>query len=153
MCIRDRFYRVRVKRDDSVVEIQICKKVFISVHGITRSKIDILVNKMKHDGEIPRDLRGIHDNCPHRMSKDTIKTVHEHISSFQSQNSHYTLKKSERIYLDESLNIKKMYNLYEGKFPDTAVSYESYRAIFNKHFNINFKSSPGIYTVDYKHIQ
>lgn len=132
------FYRVRVKRENNVEEIQVCKKAFICLHGTTRGKIDCLVTKIKNDCTIPRDFRGTHKNRPHKMNEDAIKAVHEHINSFQSRNSHYSLKKSDRIYVDDSLNIRKMFDLYIEKYPDFAISYESYRTIFNNDFNIGF---------------
>lgn len=132
-------YRIRVKQDDDMVEeMTVCKNAFISLHGITRGKVECLVSKMKKDAVAPRDLRGHHQNRPRKLKDETVATIKKHISSFQSRNSHYSLKKSERVYLDESLNIQKMFDLYKERYSDYPVSYETYRSIFNNDFNISF---------------
>lgn len=137
------YYRVKIKRETGVEDIPVCKNAFVSLNGITRGKVDILVSKLKKSNEAPRDLRGLHKNHPYKMDEEIKKAVHEHINSFPSRNSHYSLKKSERTYLDDSLNIKKMFQMFKEKYslliqkwPN--FSYESYRSIFNLDFNIGF---------------
>lgn len=132
-------YRIRVKQENGIVEeIIVCKPAFSSLHGVTRDKVECLVSKMKKGAVAPRDLRGHHQNRPNKLRDETVARIKEHISSFQSRNSHYSLKKSERIYLDESLNIQKIFDLFKDKYSEYPVSYESYRSIFNNNFNISF---------------
>lgn len=132
-------YRVKFKREQGIVEeMTVCKQAFINLHGISRGKIEYLVSKLKKDATAPRDLRGTHDNRPRKLNDESIAAIKEHISSFKSRNSHYSLKKSERVYLDESLNIQKMFDLYEQRYPEFSISYESYRTVFNNFFNISF---------------
>ena len=67
-----------------------------------------------------------------------MNCVREHIRSFKGRKSHYGLKKTEKLYLPEDLNVKKMHNMYCQKFLDCKVSYETYRKIFVNNFNISF---------------
>lgn len=132
-------YRVRVRQGDDIVEeVTVCKNAFISLHGVTRGKVECLVSKIKKDAMAPRDLRGHHNNRPRKLKDETVATIKKHISSFKSRNSHYSLVKSDRVYLDESLNITKMFEMYKEKYPEYPVSYESYRSVFNSEFNISF---------------
>ncbi|KAJ4429374.1 hypothetical protein ANN_21531 [Periplaneta americana] len=52
-------YRVRVKREDIVHEIPICRKAFMAVRGITRRRL-MTVQKFIKSGVSPRDGRGQH---------------------------------------------------------------------------------------------
>lgn len=67
-----------------------------------------------------------------------VELVEEHIRSFKGRVSHYSLKKSRKLYLPETLNIKKMYLFFREKHPARKISYESYRLIFTTKFNIGF---------------
>lgn len=67
-----------------------------------------------------------------------VQLVEGHIRSFKGRVSHYSLKKSRKLYLPETLNIKKMYLLFCEKYPEQKISYESYRVIFTTKFNIGF---------------
>lgn len=49
------YYRIRANNQDQIQEIQVCKNAFISLHGITRSKVDVSVNEIKL-GNVSRDL-------------------------------------------------------------------------------------------------
>lgn len=61
----------------------------------------------------------------------------DHIS-FNGRGAHYFTKDSSKKYLPEDLNVSKMHKLFKEKYPDVKVSYESYRTVFNNHFNISF---------------
>ena len=77
-------------------------------------------------------------NRPHAHSREVIQLVKDHIGSFEGRKSHYSLASSKRLYLPDELNITKMYGFYCQKYPDNLVSYETYRRVFNEHFNISF---------------
>ncbi|KYN15185.1 hypothetical protein ALC57_12595 [Trachymyrmex cornetzi] len=72
---------------------------------------------MKHaEGKCAgNDDRGEAPN-PRKLSDDIINNVCEHIQSFPANVSHYTREhNSARKYLNENLNIRKMYMLYKEK--------------------------------------
>ncbi|KAJ4440156.1 hypothetical protein ANN_08294, partial [Periplaneta americana] len=35
-------YKVRVKREDAVIEVPVCSKAFVSVHGITKKRREVI---------------------------------------------------------------------------------------------------------------
>lgn len=130
-------YRVRVNRENSCTEINVCSKAFISMHGITKKKLEVIQRYLKK-GVSPKDGRGQHSNRKHRVTTQALEAVRQHISSFKGERSHYSLKTSKKVYLPSELNITKMYELFKKSYPTQSVSYEKYRLVFNTEFNIGF---------------
>lgn len=131
-------YRVRVVTDGKTCEIPVCQKAFLSFHGIKSKKLEVLQKSLKESGAPPKDKRGRHKTRPNKLPSDVKKSIIDHIKSFKGRQSHYSLKDSSKMYLPEELNIKKMHRMYLEKFPTFRVSYESYRTIFVRDFNISF---------------
>lgn len=117
-----------------------CKKGFQSIHDIGLGKLNYPLQKLKANPDPPRDGRGLHDNRPRKTDKDTLEKVHNHIKSFPSRYNHYSLTKTNKVYLSENLNIKQMHEMFLLVHPEEAcnVSYENYRTILNRDFNISF---------------
>lgn len=130
-------YTIRVKRNDTAVDIPICYKAMLALHGITSQRIQNIQKSLKATGTAPKDGRGRHKNRPQMLPKETTETIHAHINSFRGRHSHYSLNDSKRLYLPETLNIKKMHQMYIEKYQNK-VSYETYRNIFNTKHNISF---------------
>lgn len=130
-------YRVRVK-EDRIVEIPVCYKAFLSIHGITKGKLEHLQKALKNRGTPPTDKRGQHSSKIKSLPDATYQHVFNHISSFKGRLSHYSLGDSKKRYLPEELNIKKMFNMFKEVHPTEKISYETYRNIFNTKFNISF---------------
>lgn len=59
------------------------------------------------------DMRGKHANHVHRLSEETRQAVMKHIAGFKGRKSHYSIRDSQRIYLPEELNVKKMHRMFE----------------------------------------
>lgn len=131
-------YRVRGQIGDGVKEVVVCRKAFMAMHGISKSKIQYLVHSLRTIGKAPTDNRGKHGNRPWKLSDETVNAIKQHIGSFPGRNSHYGLKDTTKVYLSEELNISKMFSLFKEAYPTIKASYESYRDIFNTKFNISF---------------
>lgn len=139
-------YRVRIVRQDcteskqneaNFEEIQVCAKFFLAVHGITGSKLQYLQSALKMTGTYPKDRRG--GTNYKKLKPDALQAVHSHIQSFKSRKSHYSLHDNAgKTYLPEDLNIKKMFVMFQEKYPNLKVSYQTYREIFRKDYNIGF---------------
>ncbi|CAH1113763.1 unnamed protein product [Psylliodes chrysocephalus] len=123
-------YRIRALVGENTKEFNVCRKAFIAIHGISKKKVEILVSSLKETGYTPQDKRGKHTNHLNKLSLETLSLVRQHINSFKGRGSHYSLKDSTKIYLSEELNVKK--NAYNK------ISYESYRQVFCRDFNISF---------------
>ncbi|KAI4455531.1 dna-directed rna polymerases i ii and iii subunit rpabc2 [Holotrichia oblita] len=136
--LRDNSYdfKVRIKDGTSVKEIQICQLAFRNMHGITNRILITLKKYISSEGHSLKDMRSKHKNRRHALSKEQCESMHEHIKSFKGRKAHYSLMKSDKIYLPEDLNVKRMWNMYHEKYSIRKVSYESYRRVND--FNIKF---------------
>jgi hypothetical protein len=123
-------YRVRVKRNEKMVEVPVCAKAFASIYGVTRDKIEYIQKPLKSTGQSPQDARGTHKNRPRKISEETFNKI-------DARTSHYSMEKTSKIYLPEELNITKMFNMFKEANSDVTISYETYRTTFKK-FNISF---------------
>lgn len=132
-------YRVRGKVDGNVTsDLEVCRTAFLSIQGIGKKRVERLVRSLQESGKSPKNKKGKYDNRPWKLPEATKDLMRDHISSFNSRNSHYGLKDSKKKYLDECLNVRKMYYLFKEKYPDVKGSYEIYRTIFATEFNIGF---------------
>ncbi|KAI4472095.1 dna-directed rna polymerases i ii and iii subunit rpabc2 [Holotrichia oblita] len=132
-------FKVRIKDGTSVKEILICQLALRNMHGITNRRLITLKKYISSEGHSLKDMRGKHKNRRHALSKEQYESMHEHIKSFTGRKAHYSLMKSDKIYLPEDLNnVKRMWNMYHEKYPIRKVSYKSYRRVFVNDFNIKF---------------
>lgn len=82
-------YRVLAMIDSEIKEMIICKKAFMSIHGISRKKIEYLVASLKKTGCAPVDKRGKHNS--HVKLNDNVKSlIRGHINSFKGKISIYS---------------------------------------------------------------
>lgn len=136
-------YRVRINSELGTTDVQVCKKAFIALHGLTKRRLDTIQQSLKSVGVSPRDKRGLHKNRPHKLTPHQLESVCNHIKSFKGRLSHYSNEKTKRLYLPEELSIKQMHRMYKEKCKETnnlrgIVSGESYRTILNTRFNVAF---------------
>lgn len=131
-------YKIRYLYENKLTELEVCRDEFIALHGITKRRIEYLLTSLKNTGMSPIDKRGKHSKRPLKLSDDTHNKIKEHISSFKGRGSHYSIKDSQKKYLSEELNIIKMWEMFKNMYPGNKASYETYRTIFTKEFNIGF---------------
>lgn len=131
-------YRVRVIRNEKAIEIPVCYKAFLSLHGVTNRRIQSIKKSLLNIGTFKPDQRGKHTNRPSKISLETTNCVISFLKSLKGRKAHYSLKVSSKIYLSEDLNIKKLHNMYASKHPRNLISYEKFREIFSTKFNISF---------------
>ncbi|GFS25892.1 hypothetical protein ElyMa_005195300 [Elysia marginata] len=83
-------------------------------------------------------MRGHHANRPHAMTDEERGLIISHIQSFRGRVSHYSRRKTRKVYLPEDINISKMHAMFVEKHPNVKCSYDTYRDTFNNKFNISF---------------
>lgn len=93
--------------NDLVKEIPVCYKAFMAVHGVKAKRIQNIQKSLKLTGKAPTDGRGKYDHKSIKTPENARQSVIDHITSFQGRRAHYSLSKTKKIYLPESLNIKK----------------------------------------------
>ena len=105
-------YRVRVCRSEGTFEQDVCRAAFISLHGITKRRLETIKKSLLKTDLPPEDRRGPHENRPRKVPDDAMNNIEAHIKSFKGRESHYSLKKTHEVYLSKDLNVQKMHNLY-----------------------------------------
>ena len=103
-------YKVRFMKDVTLIEVPICYKGFISIHGITPRRVKTLQTMLTTKGKIVKDGRGCHNNRPNKIPEESVDKIQEHIQSLKGRRSHYSRHDSKKIYLDDTLDIKKLYS-------------------------------------------
>lgn len=131
-------YRVLVRKDGVAIDVKVCLKAFMSIHGISEDKVRYIRNSLVSVGKAPTDMRGKHSNRPHKLSEETLTKMDTFCKSLKGRKSHYSLKDSHRTYLPEHLNVAKLHVMYTTQNPDNKVSYECFRDFFDKNLNISF---------------
>ena len=122
---------------------RVCKTFFLNTLDVSHQRVSTAHSKQEHlPGVVNNDRRGkMPGSRSNKISEEQLSLVREHIKSFQTIESHYCRKDSNRKYLDPDLSLKKMYELYckwcatEGTKP---VLLHKYREIFNTEFNLGF---------------
>ena len=121
--------------------VRVCKKFFLATLSIGKKVVDYALKKKVSGVYVGTDMRGKKPSG-NKFPSHVIDFVHKHIESFPRTASHYTRKDSQREYLDQNLNIRKMYKLYtelasqEGM--TEVISERSYRKIFCENYNLSF---------------
>ena len=101
-------------RNEKGINVTICQKAFILIHGFGKKRVEVLRKKVASGSLCPEpDRRGKHSNRPHKVPELIHKKVREHIMSFPARQSHYSRhKNSGRMYLSADLSIERMYELF-----------------------------------------
>lgn len=130
-------YKVRVVRNEKVEELRVCFTAFKSIFGVTNRRLQTVKFAITTTGKAPIDKRGTHKNRPHKISDEVHKAMMDFFGSLKGRKAHYSLKDSNKVYLPENLNVKKLLALFLQKY-NTDISYEKFRQTFVENFNISF---------------
>ena len=101
-------------RNQKGIDIKVCQKAFIWIHGFGKRRLEVLRKKFLAGFLLPEpDQRGRHVNRPNKVSEELHQKVCDHIASFPSRPSHYSRhRNSSRLYLSPDLSIERMYELF-----------------------------------------
>lgn len=106
-------YSIRVGIND----VEVCKKAFCSLHGIGKSRVERIVQKIKNKVPSPIDNRGKHSNRPNKLPASICFQINTHINSIPKRNSHYSRSDNGNTkYMSPDLSIAKLYRLYLQKY-------------------------------------
>ena len=117
--------------------VRVCKTFFLNTLHVSNKLLHYNTSKIRNEYGVNRlDQRG-HQSSANRIPESKRKEVRAHINSFPCMESHYCRSQTERKYLEASLNVRKMYDMYKKSAHDP-VKENIYRQIFNEHFNLAF---------------
>lgn len=117
--------------------IQVCSQTFKNILGVSARRVATLITKKKLGQLIFKNLRGSNPRSHAHKSKYTeedVNLVKAHISSFPTEESHYTRHKTTKLYLSPDLNINRMYKVFKKDHPEANIDQRFYRRVFRKHF-------------------
>lgn len=121
-------------------KVRVCKDFFIKTLDISEKMARSSLSNTSGDG-ICESSKGGNQTPKNKISDADKDKVREHIKSFQTIESHYCRKDTTKAYLEGTLNLTKMYELYTLKCIEwitTPVKESMYRKIFTSEFNIAF---------------
>jgi hypothetical protein len=93
-------------------EIRVCKKFFLKTLAINQGNVESTIKDAGDGGTFTgEDKRGKKEPA-NKTKPERVEFVKKHIESFPVIESHYTRKDTHRLYLNQSLSIRKMHQLY-----------------------------------------
>ena len=117
-------------------KVKVSKKMFLDTLDITDVVVFTALGKKTEIGTGGIEKRGKHTGRDKESEKDEPR---QHINNMKSL---YARKDSKREYLDSSLNLQKIYELYvdirKKEGCTTPASESTYRSVFNFEFNLSF---------------
>lgn len=118
-------------------KIQVCQAMFLSVLNIRKDRVR-RVAKVCFEGKIPKELRGGDRVSVKHIDKK--QNIRQFLNGLPAKESHYNRQKSKRVYLDSSLNMRKLFDIYiEQCAPEfKTTKFDMYRNIFINEYNIGF---------------
>lgn len=107
------YYTYKVR--DSLQDVAVCQKAFLSLYGIKRSRLRRIQNHLLEFGTAPTDQRGKHETNRYKKTPiEVIFLIEEHIRSFKVRQSHYSIRKNPllRFYLPEDLSVRNAQHVF-----------------------------------------
>ncbi|CAC5356571.1 unnamed protein product [Mytilus coruscus] len=119
-----------------LIKVRVCKEFYLSTLDISARRIQWYFDHKNPDFE---DKKGQH--IKYKIPEAALCIIRDHINSFPRVESHYCRANSSRKYLEPTLSLSKMYQLYTEKCQSKSIKVEKshiYRSIFNSEFNLGF---------------
>lgn len=129
-----------ITKHSSKEKVPVCLAAFCGILKIKQGCVKGVSNRYAATGETAFEKRG--GDRKHHAFRSKREAVQNFIKKFRPLDSHYCRGKvKQRIYLDPSLNISKLYRMYEDEsMPGYSVTKSFFRKVFNTSFNIGFGS-------------
>lgn len=127
-------------KDDSGTAQRVCKEFFCKCLQISSSRIQKALSSIKNN-PAAKDRRG-HASSVNKTSESDMAYIKTFISCFPKYKSHYSRKKSSKFYLNPTLTISKLYDLYKDHCAfkqRTHMSKAIFTRTFKTDFNLSFK--------------
>lgn len=128
-------YKYYFEKD--AINVQVCKVFFLNTLDVSQNRIYYYYKKkhMKKVGVAKPVIQGNH--VKFQTPTSVLNKVRDHIKQFPAMDSHYCRANSLKKYLEPSLNLTKMFNMYKISV-ENPVKFNMYSKIFNEEFNYSF---------------
>lgn len=127
-----------VRKHQTGALVNVCKKVFLCILRIRPTRLRGVLARHHESGLMALEgWVGDRKEFEFRARKEAVQKF---IQVFRPLEVHYTRgKDSKRVYFDPSLNITKLFQLYNDQAsPGMSVTHAFFRKIFTRCFNIGF---------------
>ena len=126
-----RNYSISYYLTNNSQRLRVCKDFFLKTLDIGHDTVYVALNNNTQFGAVLSNER-VHKIPGNKFSDETQRVI-KHIGSFPTMESHYARSQTNKKFLDSSLNVRKMYELYVQQCNDDQikpVSETYYRHIF-----------------------
>ena len=120
---------------------RVCKDFYLSTLAISQRRVSYFHEVKKTDTGVCTTGERRGTNIKRKIPDESKAVVREHIESFPRIESHYCRASTKKEYLESTLSLKKMYEMYLAKCEGEShipVKESMYRHIFNHEYNIEF---------------
>lgn len=131
-------YKVRIVRGNSLQEIPVCVKGFVSIFGITARRVQKIRESLATKGQAPIDQRGKHKNRGKNKLSDETYDAMKFFQFFERKKSSLQSEGYKENLPSGKPNVKKLLSMFLEKYPEIEISYETFREHFATNFNIGF---------------
>lgn len=123
-------------------KIRVCKNFFLNTLSISHGLVDFAIHNSSSNCLFSQNDKRGRKTPPNKTTPDVVIKIKNHIEKFPVQESHYCRQTSKRKYLDETLSISKMYELFKTECiannDDIIPSQFVYRNVFCNEYNLSF---------------
>ncbi|CAH0731543.1 unnamed protein product, partial [Brenthis ino] len=123
--------------------VNVCKRMFLNTLVVSDNTVKTAWEKYEEDlKDVTPDTK-VHPKNMRTVIKTMVKSVRDHVNSFIPVETHFLGRKSNKLYLDGSLDIPRMFKLYNewldpNKYARRVKTQRKYREIVSKNFNLGF---------------
>ncbi|GBM93225.1 hypothetical protein AVEN_143168-1 [Araneus ventricosus] len=117
--------------------VQVCSNTFKNIFGLSARRLQTLQHLKKQGKLVYEDRRGKVPGCnahKRKYSDDDRNLVRCYILSFPREVSHYSRKKSKKVYLSPDLNRSRLYTAFKKQYPQSNVTRAYYLSVFKEDF-------------------
>ena len=127
-------------------EVPVCAKFFSALFNVSRRRLNTIASTVKQSRNICERRGGDRKSTKYEAKK---KSVMDFIARLPARESHYSRKKSKRLYLSSDLSINKLYKFYNSNAIESLrVKKTFFYNIFSTEFNLGF-GNPATDTCSY----
>lgn len=118
-------------------DIRVCQQFFINTLDINKGRVYYFFRQGKKRSTITPGPATHGKHAKKKLSEELKQGVRDHINRFPAVDSHYCRQGTKKLYLDQGLNLSRMYRMYATE-TENPVKESAYRNIFDYEFNLSF---------------
>lgn len=118
-------------------DIRVCQQFFVNTLDVNKGRVYYFFNQSNKRTTVTPGPAKHGKHAKKKLSEPQKQSVREHINKFPAVESHYCRKSTNKKYLEQGLNVSRMYRLYCNE-TENPVKESAYRNIFDFEYNLAF---------------